>query len=79
MDIPRDLVRGDRYRVVHRIEGVQRYDRVSVLQFLAYDDHANELIFNARPVAGTTALGYHSLKKITRVDPATPIFINRRA
>ena len=69
-----ELTPGQRLRVLHRSE-TQKYTRESVMIFLEKID--NQLVFSARPVAGTQTL---PVSWIIGVWPTSePIKINGRA
>lgn len=68
-----ELTKGQKYRVLHKSES-QRYTRESVLVLL--DRDGNELIFDARPVAGTQKM---PVSWVIGIWPsAEPIKINGR-
>jgi hypothetical protein len=70
------LVPGGRYRVVHR-SPTQRRDRVSVLDYL--EEAGEELVFSARPVAGTQQMPKAWVREVTEVAKTTPVSMNGKA
>lgn len=73
------LVKGQKYKVRHRIIGVQRYDRESVMTYLGMDQTLQETQWNARPAAGTEGLRPQNIIAIEPVSPETPHYVNKRA
>lgn len=72
MDSP--LEEGRWYRLRTQV-GTQRYERESVLQYLGMDGY--DMLFNARPLAGTQRLSPASLVSTEAlVGPQRPV-INR--
>lgn len=76
-----ELVEGRRYKIRHIIEGVQRYDRESVLVYLGTTEGVPQ--FSGRDfargvsVCGTTTVS--TIKEIERVADDAPLYVNRRA
>lgn len=68
------LIKGKKYRVTHRSEE-QKKDRQSVMRFLGAD--GNDLIWSARPVAGTQAMPRSWFKSADPVLESTDPYVNR--
>jgi hypothetical protein len=74
------LERGRKYRIRHRIQGVQRYDRESLLPYLWYNAQQQSWEFNARPAGfGTTGFSADSIVAIEPAPDGAKCYVNRRA
>lgn len=78
------LEKGKRYKLRHRIQGVQRYDRKSVLVYLGVKESCDELQFSGRDFArntrccGDTSFNPEHLISIERVRDDAPLYVNAR-
>jgi hypothetical protein len=67
---------GATYEIVTRI-GAQRYNRRSVMRYLG--EGRGELLFSARPIAGTQTLHRDHIIGIREVPARTRCYLNARA
>ncbi len=72
--IAASLVRGQRYRLRYRSE-TQRRDRSAVMVYLGAD--GDQLLFDARPAAGTQRMPRTWLRAVEQVPVDTPAHINK--
>jgi hypothetical protein len=72
--IAASLVRGQRYRLRYRSE-TQRRDRTAVMVYLGAD--GDQLLFDARPAAGTQRMPRAWLRAVEPVPADTPAHINK--
>jgi hypothetical protein len=70
------LVKGQKYKVRHRIMGVQRRDRESVMTYLGIDRTFTETQWNARPAAGTESLRPQNILAFTPVASHVEHYVN---
>lgn len=75
---PDEMQEGHRYSIIHQLEGVERFPRVSVLTYLGKDP-TGDYQFNARPVAGTTHMHDGMILSIVEVGKDVPHSINKDA
>lgn len=68
------LIEGKKYRVTHRSE-TQKKDRQSVMRFLGAE--GNDLIWSARPAAGTQTMQRIWFKSAEAVLESTNPYVNR--
>lgn len=68
------LIEGKKYRVTHRSE-TQKKDRQSVMRFLGAE--GSNLIWSARPVAGTQSMPRSWFRSADLVLESTDPYINR--
>lgn len=73
-DLTAGLVEGVKYRIEYRSE-TQIKPRQAVMVYLGRD--GSDLLFSARPVAGTQHLPVVWLRAVEQVDPATEAYVNR--
>jgi hypothetical protein len=70
------LTVGQKYRIHHRSQS-QKYTRVSVMVFLGTTESDKQILFDARPVAGTQTMPREWVQGIW--PTSEPISINERA
>lgn len=73
-ELVKALIEGRKYRVTHRSE-TQKKDRQSVMRFL--EIQGNDIIWSARPVAGTQSMPVSWFKSAEPVLESTDPYVNR--
>ncbi len=73
-DVAAALVVGQRYRLRYR-SATQRLDRSAVMVYLGAD--GDQLLFNARPAAGTQHMPWAWLRAVKPVPADTPAYLNK--
>lgn len=71
------LEEGQRYRIVY-MSGTQRFARVAVMDYLSFNAAHDELVFSARPAAGTQDMPRSWIKQFEKVPKTTENFIGKR-
>jgi hypothetical protein len=83
-DLLQALELNKRYKIRHRLQGVQRYDRKSVLVYLGVSSNYNDLDFSGRDfardtrVCGTETLRVENIISVERVADDADLYINAR-